>query len=264
MSYREILYDVSERIAVITLNRPDKLNAWTAQMGAEVRSAIEAASGDGEVRVIVLTGAGKGFCAGADMSLLAGVIDSGGVPEGSAQAIAHQGAFSYFTSLSKPVIGAINGHAVGLGLVLALYCDVRFASAEAKLSTAFARRGLIAEYGSAWMLPRLIGLPGALDLLLSGRTVGAEEALRLGLVNRVFPADSFMADVRAYARELATLASPRSMGAIKQLVYGALSQTIEEATRSAGRAMIESLTSEDFKEGVACFRERRAPEFTGR
>ena len=140
-----------------------------------------------------------------------------------------QGTYSYFPSLSKPVIAAINGHAVGLGLVIALYCDIRFASTEAKLSTAFARRGLIAEFGTAWMLPRLIGLSNALDLLLSARTVGAAEALRMGLVNRVFPVDTFVEDVRAYARELATQVSPRSMAAIKQLVYRAMFQTLEEA-----------------------------------
>jgi enoyl-CoA hydratase/carnithine racemase len=278
MSYREILYEVEERIATITLNRPDKLNAWTGQMGSDVRSAMSAADADENVRVIVLTGAGKGFCAGADMSLLAGIIESGGVPGGAAHALRHQvagrtsdrvppdfqGTYSYFPGLTKPVIGAINGHAVGLGMILSLYCDLRFASTEAKFSTAFARRGLIAEYGIAWMLPRLIGLSNALDLLLSARTVGAEEALRIGLVNRVFPAESFLRDVRSYAQELATLVSPRSMATIKGQVYSALFQTLEEATTASERAMLESLRSEDFKEGVAHFREKRAPVFTGR
>ena len=278
MTYQEILYDVSDRIATITLHRPDKLNAWTGQMGSEVRSAMTAADGDEDVRVIILTGAGKGFCAGADISLLAGIVDSGGVVEGAANALRHQaadrssrrvppdfqGTYSYFPGLRKPVIGAINGHAVGLGMVVSLYCDLRLASTEAKFSTAFARRGLIAEYGTAWMLPRLIGLSNALDLLFSARTVGGMEALRIGLVSRVFSAETFMQDVRAYAMELATMVSPRSMAAIKQQVYCALFQTLEEATVSAERAMLESLTSEDFKEGVAHFMEKRAPAFTGR
>lgn len=278
MNYREILYEVSERIGTITLNRPDKLNAWTAQMGIEVRHAMEAADGDGQVRVIVLTGAGRGFCAGADMSLLAGIADGQSLADGAAHALRHEaagvaipgvppdfrGTFSYFPSLKKPVIGAINGHAVGLGMIIALYCDMRFASDDAKFGTAFARRGLVAEYGTAWMLPRLIGLSNALDLLLSARMVGAEEALRLGLVNRVFPSGSFVHDVRTYTQELATQVSPCSMTAIKRQVYRALFQTLQEATVSAERAMLESLTSEDFKEGVLHFQEKRPPSFTGR
>jgi enoyl-CoA hydratase/carnithine racemase len=212
------------------------------------------------------------------MSLLAEIVESGGLPEGAEHALRHraaakesdrvppdfQGTYSYFPSLTKPVIGAINGHAVGLGMILSLYCDLRFASTEAKFSTAFARRGLIAEYGTAWMLPRLIGLSNALDLLLSARMVGADEALRLGLVNRVFPADSFMSDVRAYARDIATQVSPRSVAIIKSQVYSALFQTLEQATLASERAMLESLGSEDFKEGVAHFMEKRAPSFSGR
>ncbi len=278
MDYHDILYDTSDRIATITLNRPEKLNAWTGRMGREVRTAMLEAEGDEAVRVIVFTGAGKGFCAGADLSLLAEIADSGGLAEGAARALRHeaaarpsekappdfQGAYSYFPSLTKPVIAAITGHAVGLGMILSLYCDLRFASTEAKFSTAFARRGLIAEYGTAWMLPRLIGLSNALDLLLSARTVNAGEALRLGLVNRVFPAESFMRDVRDYAGELAALVSPRSMAAIKGQVYRALFQTLEEATVSSERAMLESLASEDFREGVAHFLEKRTPCFSGR
>jgi len=278
MEYDQILYEVSERIATITLNRPEKLNAWTGQMGQEVRAAMAAADADPDVRVILLTGAGKGFCAGADIALLAEIVESGGLPEGEDHALRHkpagqgcdrvprdfQGTYSYFPSLSKPVIAAIQGHAVGLGLILSLYCDLRFASTDAKFSTAFARRGLIAEYGIAWMLPRLIGLANALDLLLSARLVGAEEALRLGLVNRVFAAESFMKEVRAYARDIAGYVSPRSVAAIKGQVYSALFQTLEETTIASERAMLESLKSEDFKEGVAHFLEKRAPSFTGR
>lgn len=278
MSYQEILYEVSDRIATITLNRPDKLNAWTGQMGHEVRNAMTAANDDEDVRVIVFTGAGKGFCAGADLSLLAGIIEAGGRADGAARALGHQasgqdvagvppdfqGTYSYFPSLKKPVIGAINGHAVGLGLILSLYCDLRFASTEAKFGTAFARRGLIAEYGTAWMLPRLIGLSNALDLLFSARTITSEEALRIGLVNRVFPAESFMQHVREYARDLATQVSPRSVSAIKRQVYSALFQSLEEATASSEQAMLESLASEDFKEGVAHFQQKRAPLCTGR
>jgi enoyl-CoA hydratase/carnithine racemase len=276
MNYEEILFDVTDRIATITLNRPDKLNAWTAKMGDEVRDAMFAAEADHQVRVIILTGAGRGFCAGADMSLLSGIANQGDVDP--AHALAHhttgekregiaadfQRKYSYFPSLKKPVIGAVNGHAVGLGFIISLYCDLRFASEAARFGTAFARRGLIAEYGVAWMLPRLIGPANALDLLLSARLIDAPEALRMGLVNKVFSADTFVDSVRAYAKELAAGVSPRSMTIIKHQVYNGFFQTLEEATISAEQAMIDSLRSDDFKEGVAHFLEKRQPAFTGR
>lgn len=278
MSYTEILFETSERIATITLHRPEKLNAWTASMDSEVRAAIAQAEADAETRVIILTGAGRGFCAGADMSLLQSIADAGAIPEGAGQALGHhapatgntnartdfQRKYSYFPSLTKPVIAAINGHAVGLGLILTLYCDLRFASPEAKFGTAFARRGLIAEYGMAWMLPRLIGHAHALDLLLSARIIDADEAVRMGLVNRVIPDEEFMPAVRRYALDLARNVSPRSMTVIKQQVYNAMFQSLEEATLASEEAMLTSLASEDFKEGVAHFLEKRAPNFTGR
>ena len=274
MSYEQILFDISERIATITLHRPEKLNAWTAQMDHEVRAAIAVAGADPDVRVIILTGSGRGFCAGADMSLLQGIADAGEAPA----ALGHhapaatneneradfQRKYSYFPSLSKPVIAAVNGHAVGLGLILSLYCDLRFASSEAKFGTAFARRGLIAEYGMAWMLPRLIGHANALDLLFSARIIEADEAARMGLVSRVIPAENFMPAVRAYALELANNVSPRSMTVIKQQVYNAMFQSLEEATLASEAAMLASLRSDDFREGVAHFVEKRAPHFTGK
>lgn len=277
MNYEQILFDVSEGIATITLNRPEKLNAWTARMDQEVRAAIAAAEGDPAVRVIILTGQGRGFCAGADMSLLQGIAAEGQVPHGVHEVLGHdappaassarpdfQRKYSYFPSLSKPVIAAINGHAVGLGLILTLYCDLRFASSDAKFGTAFARRGLIAEYGMAWMLPRLIGHANALDLLFSARIIEAEEAARMGLVNRVIPAEDFLPEVRAYALELAGSVSPRSVRVIKQQVYNAMFQTLEEATEASEAEMMASLRCEDFKEGVAHFVEKRAPRFTGK
>jgi len=277
MTTTDILYDVSEGIATITLNRPDKLNAWTGQMGLEVRAAMEAAQADDGVRVIILTGAGRGFCAGADMSLLNELAAKGHDAQ-AAQVLGHQrqskfgederpdylGTYSYFPSIKKPVIAAINGHAVGLGFILSLYCDLRFASSEAKFGTAFARRGLIAEYGVAWILPRLIGPANALDLLLSARIIDAAEAQRMGLANRVFPSETFMAQVREYALELVKNVSPRSMAVIKRQVYHALLQTLEEAAASAEEEILKSLRSEDFREGVAHFAEKRPPKFTGR
>jgi len=252
MSYSEILFDVSDRIATITLHRPDKLNAWTMTMDAEFRHAVAAAEQDPEVRVIVITGSGRGFCAGADMALLQ-----------TRPIVDFIQPFTFLQELTKPVIAAINGPAVGLGLILTLYCDLRFASADARFGTAFARRGLIAEYGMAWMLPRLIGPAQALDVLLSARIFDAEEAARLNLVNRVYPSPTFLFDVRAYAERLATQVSPRSLTVIKRQVFSAMGQTLAEATTSAEQEMVLSLESADFREGVAHFLEKRPPSFTG-
>jgi enoyl-CoA hydratase/carnithine racemase len=172
--------------------------------------------------------------------------------------------YSYFPALSKPVIAAINGPVVGLGLILTLYCDVRLAADSAKFSTTFARRGLIAEYGIAWMLPRIVGLPNALDLLFTARTIDAREALRIGLVNQVFPQEAFAGKVREYVHELVTLSSPRSLRVMKRQIYDALSQTLGEASQIAEAEILKSIDCEDFKEGVAHFREKRAPRFTGK
>jgi enoyl-CoA hydratase/carnithine racemase len=274
MANQETVYNVADRVATITLNRPDKLNAWTATMDREVRATMEEAERDDGVRVIVLTGAGRGFCAGADISLLSTVAERGLDKKSRAQALAgtkrkgvrsdFQKKYSYFPAVDKPVIAGINGPVVGLGLVITLYCDLRFASDAARFGTAFARRGLIAEYGMAWMLPRIVGIPNALDLLYSARMIDAQEALRMGLVNQVFPQDVFSAKVQEYARDLALNASPRSMRVIKRQVYGAMFQSLAEAIETSEREMLQSLQSEDFKEGVAHFLEKRPPVFTGK
>lgn len=261
MSDAPVLYEVEERVATITLHRPEKLNAWTAAMDGAFRAAVAAAEGDPEVRVVVVTGAGRGFCAGADMSLLESLAESGAA---SGTGLDLPLRFEFLQKMGKPVIAAVNGPAVGLGLILTLHCDLRFATPEARFGTAFAKRGLIAEYGMAWMLPRLIGPARALDLLLSARIVDAAEALRMGLVNQVFPAPTFLFDVLAYARELATAVSPRSMAVMKRQVYEGLTQTFDEAAAVAEREMLLSLRSEDFREGVAHFVEKRPASFTGR
>jgi enoyl-CoA hydratase/carnithine racemase len=278
MAYEEILYDVSEYVATITLNRPTKLNAWTGIMEKEVKAAMFEAERDDAVRVIVLTGAGRGFCAGADMANLDGLA-GGKKSESDMKAMLanlfketprdgarrdFQKTYTYFPSIGKPILGAINGATAGLGMVIALYCDIRFASDQAKFSTAFSRRGLIAEYGISWMLPRIVGLSNALDLLYTARLVDAGEAQRMGLVSRVIPQDQFAAEVRKYAVELATMVSPRSTRVIKAQVYGALFQSLGEAVDTASEEMVKSFASSDFKEGVAHYMEKRAPAFTGK
>ena len=275
MSTQETIYEVADQVATITLNRPDKLNAWTATMEQEVRSAVEEAERDDNVRVIVLTGAGRGFCAGADMSLLTAVATQGldekvvgRIQSGDAMQEGlrpdFQRKYSYFLAVAKPVIAAINGPAVGLGLVIPLYCDLRWASENARFSTTFAQRGLIAEYGMAWMLPRIVGLPDALDLLLSARQISASEALALRLVNHVFPQEGFATTVHEHAVQLASTVSPRSTGVIKRQVYAGMFQTLAESFDLSVVEMVASLRSADFKEGVAHFLQKRPPKFTGR
>jgi enoyl-CoA hydratase/carnithine racemase len=267
--WNELIYKVEARVATITLNRPDKLNAWTSGMSDELREAFLTAEADEGVRAIVLTGAGRGFCAGADMARLQSAasgksdlrVADAGTTQGMEANFAQR--LSYIPAVKKPVIAAINGPVAGIGMVLACYCDLRFMAAGAKLTTSFARRGLIAEHGIAWLLPRLIGPMNALDLLYSARTVTAEEAGGMGLV-RVLPAEGFGAAVQARAAEIANLSSPRSTRIIKKLVYEAMFQSLAEATAVANREQEICRDTEDLREGVAHFMEKRAPRFTGR
>ena len=270
MSYEQIIYEVNERIAKITLNRPDRMNAWTDTMEREVRLAMEAAQRDDEVRAIILTGAGRAFCAGADMGEL-GDLDPNDIrgekwmrPFDMSRRADWQTRYGFYPAIHKPIIAMLNGATAGIGLIHTLYCDLRFAAENAVFTTAFARRGLIAEHGVSWMLPRLIGHANSLDLLLSARKFYAPEALRLGLVNQVHPADKLEEATLAYVRDLVTNVSPRSMAVIKRQLYEVPFQTMAEATRDANREMSLSIQSEDFKEGVAHFVEKRAPNFTGR
>jgi len=272
MTYSDILYRAHDGVAVITLNRPDKLNAWRGEMDRDVRAAMLAAAVDPAVRVIVLTGAGRGFCAGADMNMLQDTVAAGEVrasgagPKPFDETVREdfKRTYSYFPAVPKPIIAAINGACAGLGLVLSLYADLRFASDGAVFTTSFSRRGLIAEHGISWLLPRLVGMANAADLLYSARKVRPHEALAMGLVNRVIPHQEFEAEVMAYARMLATEVSPRSLGEMKREIWNGLFQTLAEATDAANADMQKSFTSEDFKEGVAHFVEQRPPAFTGR
>ena len=272
MENNEVLYEVADGIATLTLNRPDKLNAWTRQMEVEYRAALAEAENDAEVRVIIVTGAGRGFCAGADMDLLKSVMGGGngsGDPKGEmVQPGQGDGVredfkrhYSFPPAVGKPIIAAINGAAAGLGFVHILYCDMRFASEKAKFTTAFARRGLISEHGLSWLLPRIVGMHHAMDLTLSARVITAQEAYEIGLVGKVFPADELMGGVREYAKQLSTFSSPRSMGVIKRLLWNAQFQTLGEAIDDADQEMVESLTTDDFREGVASFLEKRTPSW---
>jgi enoyl-CoA hydratase/carnithine racemase len=275
--YPDILYDVKDRIGTITLNRPDRLNAHTPAMGQSIRRAMAAAAQDSHVRVIILTGAGRGFCAGADMNALQDIAREGRTAAQEEQTTAEQFSstygpsidrefadmtrFAYFMRTRKPIIAAINGPAAGLGLVMALYADIRFVSDKAVLTTSFAQRGLIAEHGISWLLPRLVGPAHALDLLMSARKFTGSEAERIGLANKAFPHDSFGEDVAAYARGLADRVSPRSMAVMKAQVWKSCFQTFGEALETADAEMPPSFAWPDFKEGVQHFLEKRPARF---
>ena len=266
--WQEILYQVQDRVATVTLNRPEKLNAWTVVMARELREALTAAQADVGVLTFVITGAGRGFCSGADMSRLAAAAagqSTLGAPVAPTEGIEANFAqrLSYMLAIKKPILAAINGPVAGVGLVVTFYCDMRYMAAGAKLTTAFARRGLIAEHGIAWLLPRLIGPMNALDLLYTARSVEAAEAEKMGLV-RVLPAEGFREGVQARAADIANLSSPRSTRIIKQQVYEAMFQSLAQATAIANREQEICRDTEDFREGVAHFLEKRKPHFTGR
>ncbi len=240
-------------VLVLTLNRPDRLNAWNDALEARYYEHLDAAEADPEVRAIVLTGAGRGFCAGADMDILSG-------PEDEATA-ARPRPRNFPLTLRKPLIAAINGAAAGLGLVEALYCDFRFCAPAAKLTTAFVRRGLVAEYGTAWLLPRLVGASRALDLLLSGRVVLGAEAQAIGLVDELADPDALLDTAVAYATDLTINCSPTSMAVIKRQVFDALDQGFADSYADSERLVLESFERPDVREGVDSYLEKRPPNF---
>jgi enoyl-CoA hydratase/carnithine racemase len=269
MSYEQIIYSVENRIATIKLNRVETLNAWTDVMSDEVYRATHAADADEEVRVIVLTGAGRAFCAGGDIGGFKTdnprhLIDKLPRSYDFSRRPDYQSRAAYFPALSKPVIAMLNGATAGIGLIHALFCDLRFASEDAVITTAFSRIGLASEYGMGWILNRVVGHANALDLLLSARKVRGAEALRLGLVNQIFPQAELAEGVYAYARELADKVSPRSLRVMKQQLWQLPFQTLHEALLTDSDAMLLANVSEDFKEGKRAFMEKRPPQFTGK
>jgi enoyl-CoA hydratase/carnithine racemase len=255
-----VLYELRGATALLTLNRPDRLNAWNGELERRYFDLLDQCAADPDVRVVVITGAGKGWCAGADMDLLQG-IGSDTTGTAAAAAAAPKWPQWHATTVPKPIIAAINGACAGIGLVHALMCDLRFAAAGAKFTTAFARRGLVAEHGISWVLPRLVGPAISLDVLLSGRVFLAEEAASLGIVNRVLPPDQLLDVALAYADELATWSSPASMAVMKRQVWSHYDLTLAAATDVTGPLMAHSLVEPDFKEGVQSFLDKRPPSF---
>jgi enoyl-CoA hydratase/carnithine racemase len=260
-----VLYEkTSGGVAVLTLNRPERHNTWGGDIAAAFYAGLDRAESDPAVRVIVLTGRGRAFCAGADLGSTATVGDAlrkDGQRDLSKLVGDRQP--DHLTTLSKPVIAAINGSCVGIGLTQALMCDVRFAAAGAKFAAPFTRRGLIAEYGISWILPRLTGWGVAMDLLLSGRTFLADEAAQLGLVKEVVAPEQLMTHALAYAEDIARNCSPASMAVIKQQAYGDAMREVAEASARAEALLQESLSRPDVLEGITSFLEKRTPDFPG-
>ena len=262
MSYSDIEYEVRGNAAIITLNRPEKLNALTYHTLKEIRQAIDTSVSDRSVFGIVVTGNGRGFCSGLDAEVLASVT-SGGTESTSSGRNEDElpGMFSYLLEVPKPVIAALNGVAAGGGLILALMSDIRFAAKEAAITTVFLKRGLIAEHGSSWILPRLVGTGRALDLLWASDKVGADEALQLGLVERVTEADNLVDEAVAYIEKLATTSAPAAIAASKRLVYGHLGKNYREALEEAEIIQNEFVARDDAREGAMALIEKRAPNF---
>ncbi len=270
--YEDIRYEVDDPVAVITLNRPQALNAWTEKMDFEVRDALTRAARDPKVVGIIVTGEGRAFCAGADMNLLSSITTGanehamtrpGTRPEWARDDGDDDfaGRFPYVMALDKPVIAAINGAVAGMAFPFALCCDIRIVTPGALFVTSFAQRGLIAEWGLSWLLPRLVGPAVALDLLYTSRRVNGEEAYRLGLANYLVESDELMAFGRGYVESLARGSSPTSMAIMKRQVYEQLHRGLGEAEFNSQRLILESFKRGDFKEGVSSFLEKRPPDF---
>ena len=274
MEHKATRYAVDEQIATITLHRPERMNAWTGRMHAEYRYCLDVAEHDSAVRAIVVTGAGRGFCVGGDAAALQGHAEKGAYDPGTPVALAEPGygtapefdaSFAYHFGLSKPVIAAINGPAAGVGLALACFADLRFAAPGIKLTTAHGKLNLPAEYGLSWLLPRMIGLTRANELLLTSRVFHSEEALAWGLVNALFPVDELLErDLRVHAQHdrdgITELADGKRVGRSIAICIA----TSAARCATPRRCSTRWCESRDYAEGVAAFVEKRAPRWDRR
>jgi enoyl-CoA hydratase/carnithine racemase len=270
MELKVTRYEVADRIATITLDRPTRLNAWTGRMHTEYRHNVARADADRNVRAIVVTGAGRGFCVGGDAEALKGHVEKGGYDPGTTSALATPGfdvapefaaSFAFHFGLTKPVIAAVNGPAAGVGLALACFADLRFAAAGIRLTTAHGKLNLPAEYGLSWLLPRMIGLTRANELLLSSRAFYSEEAQALGIVNAVYPGERLLEETYAYARNLIGTVSYDSLRQTRWQIYRDLHRDVAASVRDSERLLGEMMREPDYAEGVAAFLAKRKPRF---
>lgn len=264
MAYDQITYRRDGGVAWVTLHRPDKLNALTGVMSDELSEVFEETAGDEETRCVVLTGEGRGFCAGQDLMEFRDAYESGNRPDIEEHlAETYHRLIPLIVGCPKPVIAGVNGVAAGAGLSLALACDVRLSSDEARFTQAFIKIGLIPDSGGTFLLPRVVGYAKALELSITGKMIDAEEAHRIGLVNRVIPAASFAEELEAYAQRLAAMPTA-AIGETKALLLEALAADLREALAREAKAQARMGQTEDHMEGVMAFAEKRAPTFKGR
>ena len=271
-AYEEIIYEIEGPVATITMNRPDKLNALTDLTQAEIRHALDISERTREVVGTVITGAGRGFCSGVDMGALGDMSKAGSLQKKSHDHLAAEpgnpdndpnfkSSPTYFLGLRKPLIAAVNGACAGLGFSYATFCDMRFVDKTARFITSFGPRGLIAEHGTSWMLPRLVGPSNALDVLWSSRKMDAEEAFRIGYANRICEAGDSAIEARNYLRAIAKTSAPISIMMMKKQIYQHLNQDLGLSNTESTTWMDESLKRDDFKEGIKSFLEKRSPNF---
>ncbi len=270
MELKATQYEVDDGIATIALNRPDRMNAWTGRLHTEYRHSLAQADADPQVRVIVVTGRGRGFCVGGDSQALEGHVARGGYDAGTAPTLANPGygtdsdfnaSFAYHFGLSKPVICAINGPAAGVGLALALFADLRFAVPGAKLTTAHGKLNLPAEYGLSWLLPRMMPLAQANELLLSSRVFTTDEAHDFGLINALHPPEALLPETYRYARRLIETVSPNSLRQTRWQIYRDLHRDVATAVNDSEALLEQMMREDDYREGVAAFVEKRSPRW---
>jgi enoyl-CoA hydratase/carnithine racemase len=271
MELKNTEYEVdAQGLATIWLNRPHRMNAWTGRLHTEYRYLLKRANDDSKVRAIIVTGVGKGFCVGGDSQALSGHADRGAYSPGISEDIAKPGygtdpnfdaSFAYHFGLDKPVIAAMNGPAAGVGLALACFADLRFAVPGVKFTTAHGKLNLPAEYGLSWMLPKIVGLGRANDLLLTSRVFTSDEALTLGFVNQIFEPEALMVQTREYAHQLIASVSPNSLRQTRWQIYKDLHRDVASAVIESERLIEDMAKEEDFKEGIAALVEKRPPRW---
>ena len=270
MELKNTAYEVAHRVATIWLDRPHRMNAWTGRLHTEYRYLLQQANGDAAVGAIVVTGRGRGFCVGGDSAALRGHSERGSYDAGTPKDIAKPGygvdahfdaTFAYHFGLSKPVIAAVNGPAAGVGLALACFADIRFAVPGIKFTTAHGKLNLPAEYGLSWMLPRIVGLGRANDLLLTSRVFYSEEAERIGFVNQLFEAEDLLAASHRYARDLITAVSPESLRQTRWQIYQDLHGDVASSVDRSEQLLESMMREDDYREGVQAFTEKRPPQW---